>query len=155
MSKTEIIGKKVLVNHPSESVYDALSDLSKLINRLPAEHRDKVRGDCDTLVMQAQGMELGIRVAERRPYSCIRFESFGANQMLPFTVWMHIGSLEAGTSSLHIELHAELNMMMKMMIGSKLQEGVDTITDQIAAGLNGQMPSDMSSQTPIGIGGTL
>jgi hypothetical protein len=40
----------------------------------------------------------------------------------------------------HIKLSAELNFMMKMMIGNKLQEVVDTITDQIEKAASGQMP---------------
>ena len=139
MSKTEITGKRVVVNQPAEKVFAVLSDLSNLINRLPEEQRDKVRGDSDTLIVQAQGMELGFRVAERTPYSCVRYEPFGAQIMIPFTVWMHIGEGEAGTSTLQIELQAELNMMMKMMLGSKLEEGVDMITEKLAEGMNGEV----------------
>ena len=139
MSKTEITGKRVVVNQPSERVFASLSNLSNLMDKLPEEHRDKVRGDNDTLIIQMQGMELGIRVAERTPYSCVRYEPFGAQTLIPFTVWMHIGEGEAGASTLQIELHAELNMMMKMMIGPKLEEGVDMITEKLAEGMNGEV----------------
>jgi len=137
MSKTEIIGKKVPVNQPAERLFSVLSDLSNLIDKLPEDQRDKVRGDSDTLIVQAQGMEVGIRVAERVPYSCVRYEPFGGQTLIPFIIWMHIGAGEAGASTLQIELHAELNMMMKMMIGPKLEEGVDMITERLAAGMNG------------------
>jgi hypothetical protein len=33
-------------------------------------------------------------------------------------------------------LHAELNMMMKMMIGGKIQKGLDDAVTQLAASLN-------------------
>ena len=36
----------------------------------------------------------------------------------------------------HIELAAELNFMMKMMLGNKLQEMVDSITDQVEKAVN-------------------
>jgi len=137
MSKTVITGKKVQVQQPAERVFAAFSDLSKFTEKLPAEHRDKVRADTDTLVVQAQGIEVGIRTAERIPFSCVRFEHYGAQTLFPFTIWIHIGETGSKTSTLQIELHAELNMMMKMMLGSKLQEGVDQITDQLAAGING------------------
>ena len=137
MSKTEIIGKKVPVNQPAERIFAVLSDLSNLIDKLPDDQRDKVRGDSDTLIVQGQGMELGIRVAERTPYSCVRYEPFGTQTIIPFTIWMHIGAGEAGASTLQIELHAELNMMMKMMLGSKLEDGVNMITQRLADGMNG------------------
>ena len=34
-------------------------------------------------------------------------------------------------------LHVELNMMMRMMIGGKIQEAMDKMAEQIAAALNG------------------
>ena len=40
-----------------------------------------------------------------------------------------------------IVLNAELNYMVKLMIGGKLQGVVDTITDQIAAAFSGKAPS--------------
>jgi carbon monoxide dehydrogenase subunit G len=138
MSKTEVLGKKAQVNQPAERVFAAFSDLSKFTEKLPSEHRDKVRADSDTLVVQAQGLEFGIRVAERTPCSCVRFEHWGAQTLFPFTIWIHIGDAGADASTLQIELQAELNMMMKMMLGTKLQEGVDQITEQLAAGINGQ-----------------
>ena len=138
MSKTEVLGKKVQVNQPTERVFAAFSDLSNFSKNLPEEHRDKVRADADTLVVQAQGLELGVRVMERIPCTQVRFEQYGAQTLFPFTFWVHIGSTEEGVSTLQLELHAELNMMMKMMLGSKLQEGIDKLTEQFAAGLNGQ-----------------
>ena len=140
MSKTEVLGKKVQVNQPAERVFAAFSDLSNFTKNLPAEHLDKVRADSDTLVVQVQGFEIGIRVAERTPCSIVRFEHYGAQTLFPFTLWIHIGEAEAD-ATLQIKLHAELNMMIKMALGSKLQEGVDKITDQLAAAMNGQMPT--------------
>ena len=136
MSKTEVLGKIAQVNQPAERVFASFSDLSNFVKNLPNEHRDKVRADTDTLVVQAQGIELGIRVAERTPYSQVRFEHYGAQTLFPFTIWIHIGEAGTDASTLQIELHAELNMMMKMMLGSKLQEGIDQITEQLAAGIN-------------------
>jgi len=40
--------------------------------------------------------------------------------------------VEAYDTRLRLVLHAELNMMMRMMIGSKLQKALDEIADGIA-----------------------
>jgi len=136
---TEVLGKKVLLNQPAERVFAAFSDLSKFTKGLPEEHRDKVRADEESLVVQAQGFELGIRIAERIPHSQVRLEPCGAQTLFPFTICIHIGAEGTDASTLQIELHAELNMMMKMLLGPKLQEGIDKVTDQLAAGINGQM----------------
>ncbi len=42
---------------------------------------------------------------------------------------------------LRLVLHIELNMMMKMMIGGKLQKAVDQIAEGIANALNGVRPA--------------
>lgn len=135
------MGKMVPLNQPAERVFASFSDLSNLLKNLPEEHRDKVRADADTLVIQAQGMELGVQVVERKPFSLLRFESYGTQTLFPFTFWIHIGEGEGGNSTLQLELHAELNMMFKMMLAPKLQEGIDKMTDQLAAGVNGQAPT--------------
>jgi len=140
MSNTEVKGRKVHINQPAERVFTAFSDLSNFVKNLPEEHRDKVRADTDTLTVQAQGLELGIRIVERTPFTTLRFEQHGAQTLFPFTFWIHVGGEGENSSTLQLELHAELNMMMKMMLGSKLQEGMDKLTEQFAAGLNGQTP---------------
>ena len=42
----------------------------------------------------------------------------------------------------HIELKAELNTMMNMMLGGRMQELVDHITDAVAAAASGNVPAD-------------
>ena len=140
MANTEVLGKKAQVSQPAERVFTAFTDLSNFVKNLPDEHREKVEATPDTLVVKANGMELGIQAVERVPYSLIRFEQYGT-ALFPFTIWIHIGEEEGGASSLQLQLQAELNMMLKMMIGPKLQEGIDKVTDQFAAGLNGQLPA--------------
>ena len=138
MSKTEVLGKIAPVNQPAERLFSAFSDLSNLVKNMPEEHRDKVRADADTLLVQAQGMELGVRVVERVPHHTLQFEQYGAQTLFPFTFWIHIQETGEDTSTLQLELHAELNMMMKMMLGPKLQDAIDKMTDQLAAGISGQ-----------------
>ena len=141
MSKTEVLGKQVIVNQPAERIFSAFTDLSNFVKNLPDEHRDKVRADTDTIVVQAQGFELGVQIVERTPFTTLRFEQYGAQILFPFTFWVHIGEVQAGGSTMQLELHAELNMMMKMMLGPKLQDGIDKLTDQFAAAFSGQVPT--------------
>ena len=45
-----------------------------------------------------------------------------------------------GVTDFSIKLEADLNFMMKMMIGNKLQEGMDKIVDALVAFSEGRMP---------------
>ena len=138
MSKTEIIGPVAELNQTAENVFAAFSDVSNFTKNLPEDKRDQVIATPDTLTIMAQGMQLGIRVVERIPYKEIRFEQYGATPLFPFTLWIRLEDLEGGRSSLQLEFHAELNMLLKMMLEPKLKDGIIKITEQIAAGINQQ-----------------
>ena len=45
-----------------------------------------------------------------------------------------------GQTEFYIEVQAELNLMMKMMIGGKVREGLDKIVDSLVDISNGVMP---------------
>ena len=141
MSKTEILGPVAELNQPADKVFAAFSDLSNFTKNLPEDKRDQITATPDTLTATAQGMQLGIRVVERVPCEMIRFEQHGATPLFPFTLWIYLKDLPDGHSSLQLEFHAELNMLFKMMLEPKLKDGIAKITEQIAAGINQQLPN--------------
>ncbi len=62
-------------------------------------------------------------------------------------------STEPDKTDFSIELSADLNLMMKMMLGSKLQEGLDRMVDGLAAVSEGRMPEGIDpSMYPEGFG---
>ena len=63
---------------------------------------------------------------------------FSVSHPFEFFVWIQLKQAGPYDTRLKITLKANLNMMMKMMIGSKLQAGVDGLADQIAMAFNGQ-----------------
>ena len=141
MSKTEILGPVAELNQPAEKVFASFSDLSNFTKSLPEDKRDQVTATPDTLVATVQGLQLGIRVVERTPFEVIRLEQYGATPLFPFTIWIRLKDLADGKSSLQLEFHAELNLMFKMMLEPKLKEGIVKITEQIAAGINREVPN--------------
>lgn len=135
----EIKGKTVVVNKPAYAIYTAFSDLRNITAGLPQEFRDKVTVDQDSISGQVQGFSLGVKVNNRVPFSRIDLEGCGQT---PFPFLFSFFTEPSGEDStyFHVELRAELNMMMKMMLGKKLQEIVDKITDGVSAAASGQMP---------------
>ena len=134
-----IQGKTVVINQPSYALYTLFSDLSRLQSAIPEQYRDKVTVGDDTLLVQVQGFELGVKVHSRTPFSRIEFEQYG-NAPFPFLVAIIMEPTGDTTTLFHIELTAELNMMMRMMLGKRLKEGVDKITDAIASAAAGKIP---------------
>jgi len=135
----EIRGKSVVIGRPSYEIYNAFSDMRNLTARLPEQYRDKVTAESDTITVTVQGFNLGVKVNDRVPFSRIDFAQYG-NAPFPFLFSMFMEPKDDTTTFFHIELRCELNMMMKMMLGKKLQEMVDKITDGVAQAASGKMP---------------
>ncbi len=134
MANTHLEGRTVRLKHSPQVVYSLFSDLSNFTRNLPQEMRDKaeITASADTLVGKVQGFELGIHVSERIPFNRIRYEQYGAS---PFTFEIDVSLTDMGDGSTEFQLFfdSEIPGMIKMMLGNKLQEAIDKITDQIQA----------------------
>ena len=124
--------KDVELNSPSWAVFASFSDLTQMNDRLPAEYRDKVTVTADTVEGDYQGMHLGMKVAERIPTSRIVMKPMEGFP-LDFTLLFDIENITAATSKLRVSVVAEMNFLLKAMLGRKIQSILDQITDQIAA----------------------
>jgi len=132
-------GKTVVINKPAYAIYSAFSDLRNITAALPEQYRDKVTVDQDSITGQVQGFNIGAKVNNRTPFSRIDFEGCG-QVPFPFLLSFFTEAADDNSTYFHIELRAELNTIMKMMFGSKMQMIVDKLTDGIAAAAAGQMP---------------
>jgi carbon monoxide dehydrogenase subunit G len=56
-----------------------------------------------------------------------------------FSFWLQLHEVSDTDTRIRMVLHAELNMMMRMMIGSKIQGGLDKAVEGLAMAFN-QMP---------------
>lgn len=148
MSTTKIVSEVVKVDAPIASVYGFLSDFEKvgraaeLIQQqgLP-DHKDvkkmsemvkdvRFTGDTCFVTLSKVG-EIGISIVEREENKLVKLKENGA---LPFDFTLWIQVLEQGPydTRIKITLHAELNMMMKMMLKGKLEKGINSLTEGLA-----------------------
>jgi len=137
--RTEIKSRHAVVSKAPYMLYMAFVDMRNFVQFLPEDKKADVTADYDTLNAVVQGFNVGVKISERRPYSRIDFADNGAP--FNFTVSMHFDSVgEPDKTDFHIEFSADLNFMMKMMLGSKLQEALDRMVDGLAAVSEGRMP---------------
>ena len=123
-----------------ERVYNKLSDLNNL-NSLHGhldEIKEKTGGkleemtfDRDSLTVKVQNIGLTLRIIEREPLKCIKFE--GENTPFDLNLWIQILPLGEDTSKMKVTIRAEVNMFMKTMISKPLQEGVEKLADMLSA----------------------
>lgn len=149
----EIKSKHRIVARAPYMLYMPFSDMRNFVNMLPEDKKQGVSADYDSLHAVVQGFNIGVRIDERRPYSRIVFKDDGA----PFTFTVNICFDADGgnpdSTDFHIEIEADLNFMMKMLLGSKLKEAVDKMVDSVADLAEGKMPEGIDpSMFPEGFG---
>ena len=129
--------KHGIVAIPCEQLYMSFTDMRNLTQNVPAEYRDSVTADYDTLSASVRGFNIAVRVAERLPYSLIRIEDTDAP--FHFSVSIHFEPAEGGTD-FSIEADADLNFMMKALLGGKVKDALDKIVDGLVAVSHGHKP---------------
>ena len=133
--KTEIKSKHATVSRPPYMLYMAFVDMRNFSQFLPEDKRNEVHleADYDSVHAVVQGFNVGVKVVERVPYSRIDFADDGAP--FNFAVSMHFDAVpgDPEKTDFSVEVHAELNMMMKMMLSSRIQEALDKMVDGMAA----------------------
>lgn len=135
----KIKSKTAVVSKAPYELYMVFTDMSNFVRFLPEEKKADVTADFDSLHATVQGFNIGVRITDRVPYSRIDFADDGAP--FKFALSMHFdASSDPYRTNYHISLDADLNFMMKTLLGSKLQDALDKIVDAIAAMSEGRVP---------------
>ncbi len=130
------------ISSSGEMVFDILSNLNNLekiaSNPSFTEKAKELKYDVDSCSFAVDGFgRIGIRIVERSPFSKIVMAS--ENAPVSFSVDILIGYLSEEESTLKLLLNTELPTMIKMMVGSKLQDGVNAIAELLAKSLAGKL----------------
>ena len=134
--------KHGIVSRPQAELYMGFTDMRNFVAMLPEDKKQGVTADYDTISATVQGFTIGVKVTRREPDQYIELQDNGAP--FSFMVSLHFDQTEdPGRTDFHIDLLADLNIMMKMMIGSKLQEALDKVVDGMVAVSEGRRPEGM------------
>ena len=127
------------VPYSQERVYSKLEDLNNLASlkerfeQVREKVGDKIQDiafDRDSLTLTVQGMNVTLRIIEREPCKCIKFE--GDKSPIPVNLWIQILPVTEDQAKMKVTIRAEVNMFMKAMVTKPLQEGVEKIADMLA-----------------------
>lgn len=127
------------VPYSQERVYNKLSDLNNLegVRERLDMVKDKLDGkledmsfDRDSITLKVQGISLTLRIIEREPLKCIKFE--GDKLPIPLNLWIQILPVTQEEAKMKVTIRAEVNMFMKAMVSKPLQEGVEKLADMLA-----------------------
>ena len=144
MSTSKYVSEIKYIGHNQKIIFNYLSNLenlSKFINegllervteQVPQIKITDPESDADSFRFNITGMgQAEIRIVNREPYKTVKIESSGG---LPIgiTFWIQLLPVNAYQTKMKLTLHAEMSMMIKMMAGKKLSEGVNRMADMLA-----------------------
>ena len=136
----EFESKHGIVSKAPYELYMGFVDMRNFANFLPEDKKEGVTADYDSIHATVQGFPIGVKITERRPYSLISLADDGA----PFSFTADICFDAAGgdpyKTDFHIKVNADLNFMMKMLLGSKLKDALDKAVDSLVDMSNGKYP---------------
>jgi hypothetical protein len=143
MATNKYISETKIIEYNQQIVFDYLSNfenlgiylnsgiLEKISDRFPQVNISEFKSDRDSCRFEIAGMGTAeIRIVDRDPYKTIKVESEG-KLPIEITFWIQLMSANAFQTKMRLTLQAEMNMMIKMMIGDRLQEGVDHLAQTL------------------------
>ena len=135
----EINSKRAVVSMAPYELHMMFVDMRNFVQMLPEDKKEGVVADFDSLHATVQGFSIGVKVSDRVPYSKIVYEDDGAPFQFKMTLHFDPAS-DPYKTDFQICLDADLNFMMKTLLGSKLKDGLDKIVDGLVAMSEGRMP---------------
>lgn len=132
----EYISKQQQVLRPAEDIFAAISRFDRLTPAL-ADRVEEWQADEEHCSFKAKGFTVKLRMEERVAPKHVKIVGDEGGVPVDFAFWIQLHKVSDTDTRLRLVLHAELNMMMKMMIGSKLQGALDRIAEGLARAMNG------------------
>ena len=130
----EYQSKQQQILRPAEMIFEAISRFDRLTPAL-ADKVEEWQATEDTCSFKAKGFTVKLRITDRVAPKHVKVEGDGVPMDFAFLIQLH--PVSETYTRMRLVLHAELNMMLKMMIGSKLQGALDQIAEGMAKAFNG------------------
>lgn len=127
----EYISKQQQVLRPAEQIYAVISRFDNLTPAL-ADKVEEWQATEDSCSFKAKGFTVKLRMEEREPGKYVKVVGDDGGVPMDFAFWIQLQEVSAADTRLRLVLRIDLNMMMKMMIGNKLQGALDQIAEGIA-----------------------
>ena len=149
MAKYESSVKQV--NAPVERVYAVLSDMERLRPMIELAQnnemlKEKLReaGQDPAQLEKLKDMnltsdrisfpapmvgEIALAIVEREQDRCVKFQT--EKSPIEANLWIQVLPVTSTTSKMRVTIKADLNPMIKIMVGSKLEKGIDQFADML------------------------
>lgn len=131
----EYTSKQHQVLRPAEQIYTIISRFDNLTPAV-ADRVEEWQATEDSCSFKAKGFTVRLRMEEREAPKHVKIVGDEGGLPMDFAFWIQLHKVSDTDTRMRLVLRIELNMMMKMMIGGKLQNAIDQIAEGIAKALN-------------------
>lgn len=123
------------VNANASSIYSVLSNLSnieKVRELIPQDKVQEMESDPDFIRLKVDGLgqKIVFRIVDRIENDTVKFGV--ENLPVDGNLWIQIKQVAPMDSRIKVTLKAELPVMIAMMAGKKIQQGIDQAADMLA-----------------------
>ena len=132
----EYISKQHRILRPAEQIYAVISRFVILTPSV-AGRVEEWQATEETCSFKAKGFTVRLRMEERIEPRHVKIVGDDGGIPMDFAFWIQLHKVSDTDTRMRLVLHAELNMMMRMMIGGKLQKALDQIAEAMAKAMNG------------------
>ena len=122
----EYTSRQQQIRRSAQQIYDVVSRFDNLTPALA----DRVEE------WQAKGFTVKLRIAEKEAPKTIKIVGGDGGVPMDFAFWLQLKEVAPYDTRMRLVLHIDLNMMMRMMIGSKIQGAIDQIAEALAKSFN-------------------
>ena len=145
MAVSKYVSNIKFINQNQQVVFNYLSDFQnlsqylnqnlfeKITEQIPQIKITNFQSDHDSCRFTISGLGIAeIKIIKREPFDAIKIESSGGLP-LSFVFWIQLLPVDTTQTKIRLTLHAEMSMMIKMVAGSRLQEGINNLADTLAS----------------------
>ena len=127
----EYTSRQQQIRRSAQQIYDVVSRFDNLTPAL-ADRVEEWQADEDTCSFKAKGFTVKLRIAEKEAPKTIKIVGGDGGVPMDFAFWLQLKEVAPYDTRMRLVLHIDLNMMMRMMIGSKIQGAIDQIAEALA-----------------------
>ena len=131
----EYISKQQQIHHSAARIFPLISNFS-LLTPAVADKVEEWQASEDSCSFKFKGFTVALRIVDKVENKHVKISGDGGSVPMDFSFWIQLHEVSECDTRIRLVLHAELNMMMRMMIGSKLQKGLDQAVEGLAMAFN-------------------
>jgi hypothetical protein len=119
--------------HNDNQIFSFISNFNNFENLIP---KDKITGwqsSEDSCRFSVNGIgEAGLKIIDKEPYKTVKYSTDGK---VPFNfyLWIQLKQVDINDTRIKLTIKADLNSMMKMMVGKQVKQFLNMLGDAIAS----------------------